>query len=262
MDMISAIILGIIQGLTEFLPVSSSAHLVIVEKLLGFKGEGIFFEILLHCATMLSVIIYFRKKIKTLCLGVFGIINSSYRIPYYENKEMIWSVIVGTIPTAIIGFFFNDCIDKIFNNITLVGYALIFTSLILLVSDFFSPTGKVSFLKALVVGISQGLAVVPGISRSGITISTSIFLNIKRREAAEFSFLLSIPSILGALILKFNEVTVIAGSVLGYYIVSAIIAFFVGLISIYVVINIAVYAKFKYFALYCLLIGIGTVIWL
>jgi undecaprenyl-diphosphatase len=260
MDIIRAIILGVVQGLTEFLPVSSSAHLIIAEKLLGFRGEGILFEILLHCATMLSVIIYFHKKIKELCLGVLGIININYRVPYYENKKMIWGVIVGTIPTAIIGYFFNDHIDKIFNNITLVGYSLIFTSLILMISDFFKPTGKLSLLKALTIGISQGLSVIPGISRSGITISTSVMLNIKRKEAVEFSFLLSIPSILGALILKFSETNVIAGPVLGYYLVSAFIAFFVGLISIYIVVKMAVCAKFKYFALYCLLIGIGSVI--
>lgn len=262
MDIMNAIILGMIQGLTEFLPISSSAHLVIAEKLLGFDGDGIFFEILLHCATLLSVLIYFRKKIKLLCLSALGIISNNYRIQYYDNKEIIWGIVIGTVPTALIGFYFNDYIDTIFNNVTLVGYSLIVTSMVLLISDYSRPRGKVSSLKAFIIGVSQGLSVIPGISRSGITISTSIMLNIKREEAAEFSFLLSIPSIIGALILKYKEVEFISMSTLKYYIISAFIAFFVGLLSIYIVVSIVKYAKFKYFALYCLIIGIYTTIWL
>ena len=262
MDLISAIILGIVQGLTEFLPISSSAHLVIAEKLLGFDEKGIFFEILVHCATLLSVCFYFSKKIKLLCFSFLGMFIKNYRLQYYDNKGILWGILVGTIPTAIIGYYFKDCIDEIFSNVTLVGYALIITSIFLLISDYFKPKGKVSSLKALIIGIFQGMAVIPGISRSGLTISTSIMLDIKRGEAAEFSFLLSIPSIIGAIILKYSDINIISVTDLKYYIISAIIAFFIGLISIYIVINVVKYANFKFFALYCLIMGIYTIIWL
>lgn len=262
MDLISAITLGIVQGLTEFLPISSSAHLVIAEKLLGFHEKGIFFEILVHCATLLSVCIYFSKKIKLLWFSCLGMFFKEYRLQYYNNKGILWGIVVGTIPTAIIGYCFNDYIDGMFSNVTLVGYALILTSIFLLISDYFKPKGNVSPSKALIIGIFQGMAVIPGISRSGITISTSIMLNVKRVEAAEFSFLLSIPSIIGAIILKYNDINIIVDVDLKYYIISAFIAFLVGLISIYMVINVVKYANFRFFALYCLILGIYTIIWL
>jgi undecaprenyl-diphosphatase len=262
MDIVSAVILGVIQGLTEFLPISSSAHLVIFEKLLGFHKVGIVFEVLLHCATLLSTVVFFRKKIILLCLSVLGIIDRKYRVQYYENKVLLWAIIIGTIPTAVIGYFFNDYIDHLFTNITLVGYALILTSIFLILSDFFRPKGRISTIKSFFIGISQGFAVIPGISRSGITISTSLMMNVRRQEAAEFSFLLSIPSIIGAIILKSSELSMASIIEIKFYVISALIAFVVGLISIFIVVNLVKYAKFKYFALYCLIMGIYTIIWL
>ncbi|MDY6820642.1 MAG: undecaprenyl-diphosphate phosphatase [Deferribacterota bacterium] len=262
MELLDGLILGIIQGFTEFLPISSSAHLVITEKLLNIDYEGIILEVLLHVATLLSVLIYFRKRLFNIFKGLLVVFNDKYRVYYYENKRFIYSIIIGTIPTAFIGFYLNQYINMLFNNIELVGYCLIITSIFLIISDFFKTNGELTLVKSFIIGIAQGFAVFPGISRSGITISSGLMMNIRRETVAEFSFLLSIPSIIGALILKIDEIQGLQLIEYKIYLFAFISSFLSGLFAIYIVLKVVKLAKFRIFALYCLLLGIYSILWL
>jgi undecaprenyl-diphosphatase len=262
MNLLDGIILGIIQGLTEFLPVSSTAHLAILEHFLGVNPSGVLFEIILHLGTMLSIIIYFRKDIGALIISFMGLFSEKYRIDYYENKRLFWAIIVGSIPTAFIGFLFKDYIDSLFVDLALIGYSLIITSLFLIFSDFLKPTGGLNNFKGFIIGIFQGLAVIPGISRSGMTISTAIMCNIKRQESAKYSFLLSLPAIFGATLLHVKELAELNLTNMRIYVFSGVISFLTGLLAIFLVLQFIKRAKFKIFALYCLILGIYLVIWL
>jgi undecaprenyl-diphosphatase len=182
--------LGIIQGLTEFLPISSSGHLVILKHWINLQSEGVVMEVSLHFATLLAIIIFFRKKILD-----------------YANKEKIALIIIGTIPIALIGVLFKDEIQSLFNNYLLVTMTLSLTGLILFLSQKSKETEDSITLKmAFLIGLAQALALTPGISRSGITVATALFLGIKRKKAFEFSFILAIPALLGAFIINIPDI--------------------------------------------------------
>jgi len=184
------LLLGIIQGLTEFLPVSSSGHLVLLKHWIGFKGEGVIMEITLHFATLLSIIIFFRKKILD-----------------YATKEKILAIVVGTIPIAILGFMLKDKIEFLFNNYLLVTFALSLTGLVLFISKRAKENKSAVDLKtAFIIGIAQALALTPGISRSGFTVAAALLLGLNREKAFEFSFILAIPALLGAFIINIPDI--------------------------------------------------------
>lgn len=190
MDLLTSIILGTLQGLTEFLPVSSSGHLVLAEQIMGGKAStGLIFEVLVHFATMISVLIYFRKKIGGMILSLIP--------PYTEDKKPMLKlaliILIGTIPAVIIGLGFEDQIEAAFGSAKIAAIMLIVTSFILL-STRLSKKGSnsLSYGTGLIIGIAQSLALMPGISRSGTTISAGLHLKIDPAEAAEFSFLLSL----------------------------------------------------------------------
>lgn len=261
--MLEYIILGILQGLTEFLPVSSSGHLVIAQSLLkDFHQPGIVFDVMLHFATFLAVIVYFWKKIKTLITGFFGIFIPAYRVTYFDNRFYIWGVFWASIPTGIIGLYFNEKAESLFSSTSMVGYALLVTSLLLFFSDNKKPTGTITLGKAFLVGIVQGLAVIPGISRSGSTISSLIYLDVKREEAAEFSFIMALPAVLGATILQLKDISMLDYSTISNYIYGMLAAFLSGLVSIHFLLYFVKRASLKIFALYCLIIGVISIIWL
>ena len=196
MDIINAIILGIIQGLTEFLPVSSSGHLEIFKALLGeekLADESLLMTVVLHSATAFSTIIIFRQEIIKIVKGLFR----------FKQNESFWfsiKIIISMIPAAIIGFFFKSEVDLLFNgNLTIVGSMLILTGILLFLAD----TAKVSEKKinlrsAFLIGLSQAIAIIPGISRSGATISIAVILGVDKENAAKFSFLMVVPLIFGA----------------------------------------------------------------
>ncbi len=210
-------LLGLIQGLTEFLPVSSSGHLVILKHWLNFQSEGVVMEVTLHFATLLSIIIFFRKKIFE-----------------YLNKEKILLIIIGTIPIAIIGFLFEDKIELMFDNYLLVIVALSLTGLILfLTKKSKEDKEEISLKMAFVIGIAQAFAIIPGISRSGITVATALLLGITRKKAFEFSFILAIPALLGAFLLNIPDIykTNIAPLSL---LSAGVTAFFAGLIALWI----------------------------
>tara|TARA_Y100001970_G_scaffold164279_1_gene200748 strand:+ start:1287 stop:2045 length:759 start_codon:yes stop_codon:yes gene_type:complete len=250
MTIVDAIILGVLQGITEFLPVSSSGHLVLAQEFLGINEPGNSFEIVLHLGTLLSVLVVFQKDI----FLMLGFSNSTFSVKY------ILYIIIGTLPAGIIGIIFKDFFALLFENRIAVGYALICTSLILFSSFLVkSKNKKISFPFAFIIGCFQAIAIIPGISRSGITICMGILFGLSAKEAARFSFMLAIPIILGAGLLdiidnSFNqEITVLVG------LSGLVSSFFVGLISLKWLLNLLEGGKLYYFGIYCFLIGMVSI---
>lgn len=200
--MIESLLLGLLQGLAEFLPISSSGHLVLGKSLLGMKDVGMFFDVMLHAGTLLSIFVFFRKKLLQIIVGIFKKEKESCQYAFY--------VILASIPTAIIGIGFKDALESLFTNPRAVSIALLFTGTLLFLTRFAKQTDKEEFAsmtwwKALVIGVVQGIACIPGISRSGSTISAMLFLKVNRKFAGEFSFLMSIPAVGGAALLDFKH---------------------------------------------------------
>jgi undecaprenyl-diphosphatase len=259
MGILEAIILGIIQGLTEFLPVSSSGHLEIAKAIFGNEQEdgGILMTVTLHAATALSTIVVFRKDIGVILKGLFA---------FKQNEELLFSlkIIVSMIPAAFIGLFFEDQIDALFDsNILLVGLMLLVTGLLLFLADKAKNTDKkAGFKEALIIGVSQAIAILPGISRSGATISTSVLLGIDRERAARFSFLMVVPLILGKMAKDLMDGEFSGDSVelmpLG---IGFIAAFITGLVAWTWMISLVKKSKLSWFSIYCFLIGTIAIIW-
>lgn len=259
MNYLEAAILGLIQGLTEFLPVSSSGHLELMKAILGddsLPEESLTFTVVLHFATALSTLFIFRKEVLQILKGLFQ---------FKWNEETIFSfkIIVSMLPAALAGFFFEDELELLFGGqILLVGFMLIITGLLLLLADKAKNTEKnVSFFNAVVIGVSQTIAMLPGISRSGATISTAVLLGIDRTKAARFSFLMVVPLIFGKVAkdilggeLSFDS------SQIGSLAVGFIVAFIAGLFACTWMISLVKRSKLSYFALYCAIVGVIAII--
>ena len=255
MSVLEALILGIIQGLTEFLPVSSSGHLEIVKVLFGahlIPKESMSFTIVLHFATALSTLVVFRKEITEIAKGLFQ---------FSWNEETVFSIkiILSMIPAVVIGLLFEKELESMFSgNILLVGFMLLITAVLLFFADKARKTDQdVSYTHAIIIGVAQAIAMLPGISRSGATISTSVLLGIDREKAARFSFLMVVPLILGkiakdlldgAFHFQSGQITAIS--------VGFVAAFVAGLVACTWMISLVKRSKLTYFALYCALIGI------
>jgi len=253
MNWIEALILGIVQGLTEFLPVSSSGHLEIGKVILGIDmKENITFTIVVHGATVCSTIVVFYKEIGSLLKGVFS-------VSWNSSTAYILKILFSCIPVLIVGFFFGDKVEALFSgNLKLVGSMLIITALLLAVTQFSRSKNKeISFMHSFIIGIAQAIAVIPGISRSGSTISTGLLLGNNREEVARFSFLMVLIPIIGKNMLDLisnmlgNEPSQVVPLLVGF-----MAAFISGWISCKLMINIVKRSKLIYFAAYCLLIGI------
>ena len=248
MTLFEAIILGTIQGLTEFLPISSSGHLVLGQMILDVKIQGNEFEVVTHLGTLVSVLCIFWKEILSLILNITD----------KNTREYIFYIILGTIPAAIIGFGAKSYISELFDSVQLVSVALMVTGLIL----FFSQKVKKNSLtidanKALLIGITQAIAIIPGISRSGITICTALALGMSGKNAAKFSFLLAIPVISGAgLLLAFNSQSNITLIPLTSLIMAFLSSFIVGYICLKWLLSLLESGKFYFFGYYCFLIGL------
>jgi undecaprenyl-diphosphatase len=241
MNYLTSGLLGILQGLTEFLPVSSSGHLILVQSLLpSFSQPGVLFDVTLHFGTMFAVLIFFGKKLIPLI--------KKYFIP----------LVIGTIPAVLIGFFFKDQLEGLFSSVKVVGVGLIISGILNYLTHMAKEKGILINLKnSFLIGLAQAVAIVPGISRSGATIFAGTNLGIKAKEVAEFSFLLSIPAILGANLLEiignYNQPVNI-----GVYSVGFIFAFMAGIASIFLVLKLLKEKNFKYFAFYCFFVGLVT----
>ena len=266
MSIIDSIILGVVQGLTEFLPISSSGHLVLFQNLLGYREPEILFDVGLHCGTLLAVFIYFRSDLKQMISEsvnfVIKLVKEERSVrSVHENPHVsltLW-VIVGTIPTALIGVIFKSPLESLFGSVTVVGIMLVVTGIILAITRFvpvsYSSRNRVGLKGAIIVGIAQGLAIIPGISRSGTTIATGILCGIDRDLAARFSFLLSIPAILGAVVLQIGS-----GEFGGMDLLPMILGFvssaLIGLLALKILMALVRRGSFFYFAPYCWAVGL------
>ncbi len=266
MEWWQAILLGIVQGLTEFLPVSSSGHLMIFKELLGVDGEGFLdFTVTVHFATVIATVVVFWSSIIALFKGFF-------KFKYNDETDYICKILVSLIPVALVGFLLKDQVDALFSGaLWQVGCGLLITACLLLVSDnvgkrIKAPVAKdqrngISFLQAFVVGIAQAFAVVPGVSRSGSTIATGLLCGVKRESMAQFSFLMVLVPIIGEQSLDLLKVAMGSetfGSGVGplALVLGFAAAFLSGLFACKVMIAIVKKAKLTWFALYCLLVAI------
>ena len=255
MEILQAIIYGIIQGLTEFLPVSSSGHLELAKAIFGdgkIPEESMLMTVVLHAATALSTIFIFRKDIARIFKGLFQFKNN-------EETQFSVKIIISMIPAALVGVLFEDEIDGFFTgNVLLVGFMLLITGLLLLLADKASKTDKkVSHLNGLIIGISQAIAIMPGISRSGATISTSVLLGIDRTAAARFSFLMVVPLILGKMAKDILSGDLAAsGANFTALSVGFVAAFISGLLACQWMIALVRKSKLTYFSIYCFIVGI------
>lgn len=259
MEIIDAIILGIIQGLTEFLPVSSSGHLELGAALLGNEAipeESLMFSVILHFATALATIIVFRRDIVELLTGIF-------KFQWNEELQFALKIILSMIPAVIIGLFFDEQLEQFFGGrVVFVGFMLLITAILLFLADRAKNTEKnVSFKDAVLVGLAQAVAMLPGISRSGATISTSVLLGIDKNKAARFSFLMVVPLILGKIAkdvldgaLTYNEAS------FGYLSAGFVAAFISGYFACTWMIALVRKSKLTYFAIYCTIVGLIAII--
>ena len=260
MEIIDAIILGIIQGLTEFLPVSSSGHLEQGKAILGdtqVAEQSLLFTVVLHFATALSTIVIFRKDILSLIKGAL-------KFEWNEDLQFISKIAVSMIPAVIVGLFFEKQLESLFGgNILLVGCMLIVTAVLLYLADKAKDTSKnVTFKNAFIIGVSQAIAMLPGISRSGATISTSVLLGNDKTKAARFSFLMVVPLIFGKIAkdILSGDLAYDSGNFTALSI-GFVAAFVAGLFACTWMISLVKKSKLSYFAIYCLIVGIIAIIY-
>ncbi len=265
MTTIETIFLGIIQGLTEFLPVSSSGHLVVGKSLLGFREPELLLDTALHFGTLLAVCVYFRSDLRQMIEELWRLIprgeNRRSRSGLHANLALM--VVVGSIPTALIGIIFKDPLESLFGSVTTVGMMLVITGIIVAITRFipeaYGKRDRVSVIIALAIGTAQGVAIVPGISRSGATIVCGLLLGLNRDLAGRFSFILCIPAIIGALLLQLDMAAIArvgAVPLIAGFLVSA----FVGFLALKLLMGMVRRGHFYYFAPYCWVMGILTLV--
>jgi len=255
MTFLEAIILGLVQGLTEFLPVSSSGHLVLTQELMGVEDKGVTFEILVHFGTLLSVIIYFWKRL----WGLFLSILPPFKEERKEDRKMIGYLAIASVPAAIVGFSpLKDHFEGAYEKPALVGLLLVLTGAILFLPRLLKTKGtkEVGIKSAITMGLGQALAILPGVSRSGSTIVSGMVSGTKSSAAAEFSFLMAIPAIAAASLLEVKDLVTIETELLGAYIAGGVVAFLSGLAAIYAVLAAIRRGKFEYFGVYCVIAGL------
>jgi undecaprenyl-diphosphatase len=255
MSIAQAIFLGIVQGLTEFLPISSSGHLVLFQSLFGMKDPQLFFNVMLHFGTLLAVVIFFRKDV----IGILRAVGSTVtgRRKNEEGEKLFFLMVIASIPTGLMGIVFQDWFESLFAQPKTAGAMLLVTGTILYLTRWVKKEGrdltKMRWVDALLIGVAQGMAIIPGISRSGATISIGLFCGLNRDLAGRFSFLISIPAILGATLLEMREgqsVSEVSVSLSGM-----VVAFGVGLLSLSVLMKIIKTGNISNFSYYCWAIG-------
>lgn len=286
MSLLQSILMGILQGVTEFLPVSSSGHLALFKILFNVNTEtGLLFDTMLHLGTLVAVCIVYWKDVRNLFAAAFELLfdiianfrtwignkkngeHASYRrLINSAYKKFVVLILITTIPTGIMGVAFSSLIEKASQTLLVPGIFLVITAILLLISDT-RPSGhkkvkKTTYGNAVAVGIAQGFATFPGLSRSGTTITACLLLGFDRAYAVKYSFLASLPAIVGANILELRhfDAAALAGGHLAYYFIGMIIAGIVGYICIKLMIYIVRSNKFQYFAYYCAIVGIAAII--
>lgn len=270
MNLIEAVILGIFQGIAEFLPISSSGHLVLLQKLFGIKEGNLFFTEMLHFGTLISIIVVYFNDIIKIIAEFFKLIFSILKrekirsINKYQKLGIL--IILGSIPTAIIGIFFQDFFESLYASVLPIGFAFLLTGLLLWVSEKNSYQNKnikaMSFLDAIIIGTAQGIAIIPGISRSGSTIVAGLLRGLSKPLATEYSFLLALPATLGAGLLGIIDIMKSDTKVLINFplLIGVILSTIVGIFSIKFLINLINKNKLHYFSYYLWIIGIITIL--
>ncbi len=263
---LKSIILGVLQGLTEFLPISSSGHLMLVKDFIGFKSPGILFEVFLHFATLIAIFIVFAKRIWKILKSVFTArirIEGKHWVVKDENLALFFYLLWASIPSAIVGLLLKSSIEKFFSNTLFISIMLLVTGSILFSTRFIKiqKRSEHNGLSATLIGVAQAFAIIPGISRSGATISAGLWAGLSKEASVEFSFILVIPAILGAMILELKELSLtIHQGLISIYIVGALTAFITGLCALLFLLRIIKKGKLHYFSYYCWLVGVITLI--
>lgn len=244
-DYIQAIILGLVQGITEWLPISSSGHLVIMHHLFGYIPPAVY-DALLHLSSLLALTYVYRSRIKELILGV---INRDQ-----DSLTYVGYLILATIPLAVFGMVFSDWILSVFYNITFVGFAFLVSFVVLYFTQYAKATKVLTVKSVLGVGLAQMFAIFPGVSRSGITVSSALLMGVKKSDALMFSFFLAYPAILGATLFELDTITQIPNyAALFVAMVTTVLS---GVLTLNWLIKLVEKGKLHYFAYYCLVVGI------
>lgn len=285
MTLFQAIIMGLVQGITEFLPISSSGHLVIISQLLHMNSDtGILFEVMLHVGTLIAVFVAFWSDIKRLFIELFRIfieIFQNIKIFFYNKKKndakryhkilqnnyrkFVVMILISTIPTAIIGLLLHNMVISASKSLLAAGSGLLITAVLLFVVDYNQNGMKipmdVTYANAVIIGICQGIAAFPGISRSGITITACLLCGFQKKFSVKYSFIMSIPAIIGAAVLELVKAPkadiVWSEGIYGF--IGMVIAAGVGFVSIKMMLVLVQKRKFKFFAVYCAVIGIVAI---
>jgi len=246
--MIKYAILGMLQGMTEFLPVSSSGHLVIAGRLLGLSGEELIISVVLHLGTALALVVFFFKDLLDL----------------YKKPKVVFCLAVTTVITGIIGFLGKDFFESLFSSVSLVAWALMVTGVILIATKKFLVGRRedINLKDAVILGLTQAVAIIPGISRSGTTISTLLFRGIKKEESFRFAFMAAIPVILGAALLEAKGISLKSGINNEGLIVGFIFSFIAGLVSLRFLKLILKRARLHYFGYYCIIVAAAALLFL
>lgn len=263
-SILKSVSLGALQGATEFLPVSSSGHLVIAQHLLDVKMEGgqlLAFDVCLHFGTLLAVLAVFWREISGILISVIApqkaVVGSSFSPS--DSRKLFWFLIIGTIPAGFFGILFKDFFESLFSTPFWAAVMLIVTGFILWFTRYIKGEGRqvseMGFVSALLIGVAQAVAIIPGISRSGSTISGGIYFGINRDLAAKFSFLLSVPAILGAAILQLGDLKGLSNGDLLSVGIGTFVSFIVGIAAIKWLLSIIRRHSFHWFAIYCWIVG-------
>lgn len=271
MSWLQALLLGALQGATEFLPVSSSGHLALAQHFLGVEGPQVAFDVVLHVATLLAVVVVYRRDlvdlVRTVVVGLAT--RRFWRAPAAAVREspelgLALALVVGSIPTAVLGLLLQDPLEALFERPAVVAVMLLVTGAVLQLPRLVPPrreTGeRIGVLTALAVGTAQGLAITPGISRSGSTISTALVAGVAPAAAARFSFLLSIPAILGALVLKLPDLSGTAAGPRGLLVLGFFTAFAVGWACLVALLALLRRGRFAVFSWYCWAVGLAALV--
>ncbi len=256
MEYIFSMLIGLLQGLTEFLPVSSSGHLVLSQHLLHIKQDSLVLEVVLHLGTALAILFVYRLDVSQLVKAGFGTDS--------EKKWASWNLlgllIVGSIPAGFVGIFFKDFFEEVFMQPRISGFMLIITAGLLFLSRWHTEKGRIiTYGSALVIGLAQAFAIFPGISRSGSTIVAALMLGLARKEAGRFSFYLALPAIFGAALLQIKDISEVVlplGAILSGFLVS----FISGVIALKILLRFVEKGQLHYFAYYCLPVGVAAVL--
>lgn len=271
MELYQGLVLGVLQGLTEFLPVSSSGHLVLGQNFFGISEPALSFDVSVHIGTLVAVLVVFFEQIKAIFVSLGRLIRSAgsmdkIKQAVQEDGDVRFAalIIVGSIPTAIIGLILRNYVDLLFSSLVIVGSMLLVTGTFLWFTRLTPSGGKkveeIGFGTALFIGVCQGLAVIPGISRSGATIAAGLFSGVERETAARYSFLLSMPAIVGAELLMLKDSFATGIGINFITLLSTLVAFIVGTLALVVLMRIVKKGRLHLFAPYCWALGAITII--